>query len=203
MKKIPFIVKENFLDEDSFSQVVEETRLLMPHFYDAKFGGSAKENDKILKQNKILSYDEYYRDNKNASNTVKIFRQKIFDSELYGEFKNQVIVDLAQSVDWDEMMISYYEDGDHYKPHYDSSFITGLYWFDIKPRKFAGGELLLYNGTKKDPPEMRLQFQPVNNRFIAFPGCYMHEVKSVVMSERWKGQGHGRFCISIFCGHRS
>ena len=204
MKQVPFIVKENFLSDDEFRLVAQESERLMKYLRDGKFSRPAKTEDgKILKQNKGLSYDDHYENAAESSDTVKILKRKLFDENLFSEFEDQTLVDLSQTIDWAGMMMSYYENEDHYKRHFDGSFITGLLWIDVKPRKYMGGEFLLYNGTNKDNPDRAMTFQPVNNRFIAFPGCYLHEVRPVVMSERWNGLGHGRFCISVFCGHKS
>jgi len=203
MHEIPFIVKEDFLDEGEFSQVVEETETLLDSFIEVEFSRPATKDGVILKHSSGMMYDDYYNGlSKELSSTVKIFHKKIFDNFLYSEFEQ--IGTLCHNLNWTSMMISYYENDDYYKPHFDASFITGLYWFDIRPqRKFAGGELYLYNGTKFMQPDAAIPFQPVNNRFVAFPSCYLHEVNPIVLSERFKGQGYGRFCITMFCGHGS
>ncbi|WLW37660.1 2OG-Fe(II) oxygenase superfamily protein [Synechococcus phage S-8S55] len=203
MKRVPFIVKENFLNEDELSLVVKESTDLFQYLIDGKKTNPATLDGEILKQNMGIHYSDHYDDVHTSSDTVKIFNRKVFEDALYNEFQVEVLRDLCYNMDWSGMMLSYYKNGDHYKPHYDGSFITGLYWFDIKPRKFTGGELYLYNGTQRDNPQHVIPFQPKNNRFIAFPSCYMHEVKPVIISDELASKGHGRFCISVFCGHKS
>tara|TARA_A100001515_G_C4510463_1_gene189913 strand:- start:93 stop:710 length:618 start_codon:yes stop_codon:yes gene_type:complete len=203
MKEVPFLVKENFLTEEEFSLVVKETEHLFPYLKDGRTTSPATRDGNILKHNKGLFYYDHYENPRVSSPTVNILTKKIFDDDLYREFEPKVIGDMAAGINWTGMLLSYYENGDSYKPHWDSSVVTALYYFDIKPRKFMGGEFCLYDSVRRETPNRMLPFQPVNNRLVAFPGSYMHEVKPVVMSERWMGKGHGRFCISIFCGHNS
>ena len=140
MKQVPFIVKENFLSDDEFRLVTEESQRLMMYLIDGKFSRPAKNKDgKILKQNKGLSYDDHYESAAESSDTVKILKRKLFDENLFSEFEDQTLVDLSQTIDWAGMMMSYYENEDHYKRHFDASFITGLLWIDVKPRKYMGG----------------------------------------------------------------
>ena len=54
MKQVPFIVKENFLSDDEFRLVAQESERLMRYLRDGKFSRPAKTEDgKILKQNKF------------------------------------------------------------------------------------------------------------------------------------------------------
>jgi len=204
MKQIPFIVRENFLSGDELSHVIDETKNIFPQFRDGKYSMPAKKDGKILKKNSVIHYSSLYDDYKVESPTCNIFLKKVFGEKLYSTFENQVLADLSQTVDWNGMMMSYYKHGDYYKPHFDGSFITGLYWFHLRtPKKFTGGELYLYNATKSDTADTAIPFQPVHNRFVAFPSCYMHEVKEVFVPPDYRNQMYGRFCISVFCGHKS
>ena len=183
-----FYCKRKLLNEDELSLVVKESTDLFQYLIDGKKTNPATLDGKILKQNMGIHYHDHYDNAHTSSDTVKIFNRKVFEDALYNEFEVEVLRDLCYNMDWNGMMLSYYKNGDHYKPHYDGSFITGLYWFDIKPRKFTGGELYLYNGTQRDNPQHVIPFQPKNNRFIAFPSCYMHEVKPVVISDELANQ---------------
>jgi len=204
MKQIPFIVKENFLSNEELSQVATETKSIIPKLRDGRHSRFATKNGNILKKNSGVHYSDLYDNHNIESQTCAIFNRKVFQEKLYSTFDNQVLADLSQTVDWNGMMMSYYKHGDYYKPHFDGSFITGLYWFHLRtPKKFTGGELLLYNATKSDTADTVIPFQPVHNRFMAFPSCYMHEVKEVFVPPDYRDQMYGRFCISVFCGHKS
>ena len=99
MKQVPFIVKENFLSDDEFRLVTEESQRLMMYLIDGKFSRPAKNKDgKILKQNKGLSYDDHYESAAESSDTVKILKRKLFDENLFSEFEDQTLVDLSQTI---------------------------------------------------------------------------------------------------------
>ena len=84
MKQVPFIVKENFLSDDEFRLVTEESQRLMMYLIDGKFSRPAKNKDgKILKQNKGLSYDDHYESV--AESDLKILKRKLM--RIFSEFK--------------------------------------------------------------------------------------------------------------------
>ena len=87
-------------------------------------------------------------------------------------------------------LLSYYENGDHYKAHWDSSPYTALTWFCREPQAFSGGDLFL--------PEINETVPFKNHRTVLFPGHVWHEVTPVRMPEELSGQNLGRFCISQF-----
>ncbi|AOV60169.1 2OG-Fe(II) oxygenase superfamily domain containing protein [Synechococcus phage S-CAM9] len=199
---IPLIVKDNFLTNEELTPIIKETNVLLKQLRSGKYSAPAREPDGTSKkQNKALAYQSYYSDSYKFSPTVQTLNRKIFNENLYAEFDSLILRGLQRSIDWAANMISYYEDDDYYKPHYDGCLITGLYWFDIKPRKFSGGEFCLYKEIDADKLTEPLIIKPLHNRFIAFPSCLYHAVKPVILDKQWKNQGHGRIAVSTFCGH--
>lgn len=89
-------------------------------------------------------------------------------------------------VNWSSSLLSYYENTNHYKTHYDKSLFTMLMWFYKEPKEFTGGELIL--------PEVGETFDCINNRMIMFPSWYYHEVKPVKVNK----PGMGRYTITHF-----
>lgn len=199
---IPLIVKDNFLTKEELTPVINETYILLKQLRSGKYSSPAREEDGTpRKENRALGYQTYYSDADKFSPTVQTLNRKIFHENLYEEFDSPIMRGLQRSVGWVGNMISYYENGDHYKPHFDGSFITGLYWFDVKPRKFTGGEFCLYEEIDGDKLTEPLIIEPLHNRFIAFPSCQFHAVKPVILDKQWENQGYGRIAVSIFCGH--
>lgn len=81
-------------------------------------------------------------------------------------------------------LLSYYEDGDYYKPHTDSAMVTAISYHWAEPKSFEGGEL--YFGDYLVPVE--------NNSLLIFPSCTEHEVKPV--------RGSGRYAITQFLNYQ-
>ena len=86
-------------------------------------------------------------------------------------------------------MVSYYEDGDYYKPHIDSMMFTCLIWVFREPKQFKGGEFVL--------PQAGVTIPMRNNRMILFPSYYTHAVNPVKFDGE-KNQGLGRHTITHF-----
>ena len=87
-------------------------------------------------------------------------------------------------------IVSYYEHGDYYKPHYDNGLFTVLIWFVREPRKFDGGELFL------EEPGHTIECK--HNRLIFFPSWYLHEVNPIRYHTPTNEVGWGRYTITHF-----
>ena len=88
------------------------------------------------------------------------------------------------------MLISYYDDGDYYKSHYDSATISTLTWFYKQPKRFSGGELRF--------KDYDLIIEAKHNRTLIFPSLHYHEVLPVKMEKGYENKGYGRYVISQF-----
>ena len=110
---------------------------------------------------------------------------KVLASKLPIELKTIVDNNLVPD---ESSFLSYYEDGDYFKPHEDKCKITILNWMYKEPKRFEGGELVFtdYNKT----------IQLESNKAIIFPGKIKHEVNTTSMNEKFKGMG--RWCITHF-----
>ena len=87
-------------------------------------------------------------------------------------------------------LISYYEEDDSYKAHYDTFAWTVLIWFAKQPQVFTGGDF--------DFPESKTQVNFKHNRAVLFPCCYLHRVSPVKFKEKPKEFGLGRWTITHF-----
>jgi Rps23 Pro-64 3,4-dihydroxylase Tpa1-like proline 4-hydroxylase len=79
-------------------------------------------------------------------------------------------------------LVSYYEDGDYYEPHRDSSLFTSVTFLKKEESKFTGGQLNF--------PEYNLSIDPKNNTTIIFPSIVEHQVLPM--------NGSGRYSITNF-----
>lgn len=85
-----------------------------------------------------------------------------------------------------EVQLVAHRDGDFFNLHIDTfvqdgrissdRVISGVYYFHREPRKFAGGELLLYAVGGQAAPHI---IEPKHNRFVAFPSFTPHEVRPI------------------------
>ena len=94
------------------------------------------------------------------------------------------------STNSDSTLISYYEDGDYYKSHYDVFSWTCLIWFTREPKIWTGGDLEL--------PESKTQIRFQHNRAVFIPCCYLHKVTPVKFTKKPKRSGMGRYTITHF-----
>ena len=90
----------------------------------------------------------------------------------------------------DGTMISYYEDGDYYKPHIDSMMFTCLIWVYREPKQFKGGDLRL--------PQAEKTIKVKSNRMLLFPSYFSHQVIPVKFDKEPTQSGLGRYCITHF-----
>jgi Rps23 Pro-64 3,4-dihydroxylase Tpa1-like proline 4-hydroxylase len=79
-----------------------------------------------------------------------------------------------------EVQLTSHSDGEYFKWHRDNSTpetssrrITFVYYFHAMPKRFSGGELIIYHGNEQHPIE------PVNDAIVFFDSGRKHEVKQV------------------------
>jgi len=90
----------------------------------------------------------------------------------------------------DTSLISYYEENDHYQPHFDTFLWTCLIWMVKEPRLFDGGDF------KLNEPDVEVKLK--NNRMVMFPSCFLHSVSPVKFHTQPKEIGYGRYTITHF-----
>tara|TARA_R100000008_G_C3585687_1_gene172083 strand:- start:1540 stop:2154 length:615 start_codon:yes stop_codon:yes gene_type:complete len=198
--KVPFIIEDNFLPQNELEDVWTETKSLYKNLRPGWTSNPATKDGEVLKQNSHLFYHEFYGDAYNESITSEILIKRIIHDKFLDKFEDRLVRDLAQNINWQGLMLSYYDDGDSYKPHHDQAMFTVLYWLHKQPKKFSGGKLHLYNDTTSSNPEAFIPFEPRHNRILIFPSPYMHEVTPVTLNEEDRKKGLGRYCITMFCG---
>ena len=179
---------EDLYDPGELSVIWDEIEFLRPHFVDGDEASlSAWENGVSTKKNKGILLDEYFKDNRDESDILKINR------------KPMILLDQIKSGSWffdefssnlDYTLLSYYENSDHYKKHRDAGYITCLTWFFREPQRFRGGELIF--------PDYDVTLPVKNNGCVMFPSKVYHAVNSVEMDEEDAGKGLGRHTLTQF-----
>ena len=90
-----------------------------------------------------------------------------------------------------QWLVSYYDDGDYYKSHIDSSAGSVVFWFYREPKRFTGGEFVF------DDEDINLG--SLNNAVCYFSGMVIqHHVTEVSMEEQYRNQRLGRYSINVF-----
>ena len=185
-------VKDNFFDSDEenliwngLDKIHELDLFLFP-----EDGGSAEVNGKILKKN--LSY--FITPNKIPDEDIEFLYKtllKIFNGTTIEYSKLGLWEKLILNTTKHNILVSYYENGDKYLPHFDESIFTVLIWFYRTPKKFEGGDLFLHDTDEK--------IDVLNNRLVIIPSVATHSVSEVKMKSKNKStMNNGRYCITLF-----
>jgi predicted 2-oxoglutarate/Fe(II)-dependent dioxygenase YbiX len=104
-----------------------------------------------------------------------------------------------------EAQLTVHNDGDFYRVHTDDGDegtrtreISYVYYFHRQPKRFTGGELVLFDGRIENgrvvgtgPP---IVVEPVDDSLVVFPSGCLHEVRPVQMLSA--DLGDGRFTIN-------
>jgi len=180
---VPFCIIHDYYTPVELELMWKELDFLQGKFLEPEKTGAAMGADgKPRKQNRGLFLDDVYT-RRELSNILQLNR-KIGSAEILNP--------LFQTGQWfyrylspsprlgDRTLISYYEDGDHYKPHTDAGVITAISYHWREPATFTGGDL--YFGNFRVPIQ--------NNCLLIFPSCTEHEVKPV--------SGQGRYALTQF-----
>lgn len=90
-------------------------------------------------------------------------------------------------------LLNYYEHGDYYDWHEDSTIFTVLCWFCQEPKAFTGGDFVIRNHRGL---EQVVEFK--NNRVLIIPSCTPHRVTPIVMPTEGAYTGLGRYSLTVF-----
>ena len=102
-----------------------------------------------------------------------------------------------------EMQITVHTDGDFYLVHCDnheeddrSRRVSYVYYFHNRPKRFAGGDLLLYDSelVKHECHTSFTRVEPVDNSIVFFPSPYFHQVTPIRCETR--DPMDGRFTVN-------
>lgn len=183
------LVKRDFFTPEELENVWHELHVLSDPNVLAREDdtGPARTTDGlILKRNRGVFLSDFYID----INYSPVFRhaRKIFEG-ITAEFSELGFAESAVlSTVKSNMLLQYYEDSDHYKPHKDYATTTVLYWFCKEPQSFEGGDLIFRQIDEK------IKF--ANNTMVMFPSWAEHEVTPVKMTA--EGDRLGRFSVTQF-----
>ena len=133
----------------------------------------------------------YKKGGRKFSHILRFQQPKIFSEEIKKAFKKTT----PMSRTWltcnaDSTLVSYYENNDHYRPHYDQFLVTVLIWFYREPKAYSGGDFT-FNDTD-------VILESKHNRLVMFPCYYEHSVSPIIMHNKTSELGSGRYTITHF-----
>ena len=192
MPAFPIFIKDNFFSDEDESLIwngldkIHELDLFLPP---EKTGGAFIDDDQLLKKNDgYFLIPEHIPDTKIKCLYDTLY--KVFQGTTYEYAATNVWTQSILNTTRTSFLVSYYEDGDYYNPHKDTSMFTVLIWFYKEPKKFSGGNLFLH--------DLEHEVEVKNNRLIIIPGRALHSVSPVLLSEENQNQRNGRYCLSLF-----
>lgn len=193
---IDAVVIDNFYTEEQLNEIMIELKwLTKPAIMKSEEHlESAKTDDKVITSKRGIFLEHVFNNWRYSAIISHGFTQMAtseFRSKLL-EF-NTLFKSVA-TCNARTHLVSYYENSDYYKPHTDNVFFTMLNYFHTEPKKFTGGEMVLYscNSDKSATVEVK------NNRVILIASATMHEVKEIKSEMTHAFTGDGRYCSATF-----
>lgn len=191
VNKVPYVVIDDFLTEEDLKEVwatLDSFPLdgLLPgsETGTAYVYGSNRE----AKQNKGVFLEQLYSGHPQMCRMAKPLVPKY--SEICQEVGKLHPAFRSVEKEWQgSILCSYYENGDYYDEHQDTTAVTGLLWLAKDESKFEGGNLLI---ERTDPVPFK------HNRLVMFPGYTLHQVSPIKMKVKDAASGYGRWCVSLF-----
>lgn len=186
----PYLKIENMYSEEELELIAEELKFLTypEKLEEPLLSGTATEDGKPLKENRALFLDDLYK-KREISNILKVNRKLFFPEYLNSYASLNFGYESIKECDRDCTLISYYENGGHYKPHKDTAIHTALTWFFREPKLFEGGDFYFSKYNEK--------IEIKHNMTIVFPSFVLHSVDEVTMPENLP-PGFGRYCMTQF-----
>jgi hypothetical protein len=187
----PYLIVENMYSELELSYIWQELDFLTyPNkLQDPQKTGTAYSGTTPQKRNIGVFLDEIYP-RREISNILTI-NQKIFDKNIADSFSSLCFgYKNIFKVNYDETLISYYENGGYYKKHDDQALYSAITWFYKEPKTFSGGNFY-FN-------DYGIEIKIKNNMTVIFPSFVQHPVDEVKIQEENpdKLSGFGRYSMT-------
>lgn len=196
--KEPFelLTFENFFNEEQLKDVWSELDYIVSN--DAAFTddqnkvGTAEDPNtgELVAKRKGLFLEQLFANFRQTSKIYTHIKNIILNNRGFVDsHPNSTLVKYIPHTNSDSVLISFYNNGDYYRPHCDTSVMTLIIYLWKASKTFEGGELVF--------PDTDLLFDPNYNEAILFPSCHRHEVSEIV-SEGTKDYPFERISITLF-----
>lgn len=175
-----FLVIDDWLDQNLNKEFQDEISRLIPFMKDSKVGSdSGSHIAEYYKKSKNLWLYLHYKLNPNKTNLAELFEKNLWSSNMKDIFKstNDNIFLSSLYTNHSEILLSKYEQGDHYDWHRDyCPLLTMNYMIAKEPLKFKGGSFL-FGSWEDQQITHSIEFR--NNRLVVFPSRVFHKVTPV------------------------
>lgn len=175
-----FVVIDDWLDTATNSTIIKEITRLIPFMKESKVGtdGGSLVADYFKKSKNLWLY-LHYKLNPSPINLTHIFEKNLWSDDMKDLFRSTNDTAFISSLytNHSEILLSKYENGDHYDWHRDyCPLLTINYMVANEPLKFTGGSFLFGDWNTKNISNT-IEFK--NNRLIIFPSRVFHKVTPV------------------------
>lgn len=216
------IIIENFFGSEISAKIFEHIVSLREHFQQAEimYEGNLK-TDETYRKNLTCYVDSLYKIDDPDWAVRREYRKKsqllgvidgLMESTDMGIMLNSAPLPICKFRDvnaWESQISRYGYDKEHYEWHYDrisndNRLITLVYYVNMEPKKFHGGELVLSDGLSLDKQIITSNsrehvIEPQNDRLVIFNARTAHKVAPTISSSKFE---EGRFSVNIWCGIR-
>jgi Rps23 Pro-64 3,4-dihydroxylase Tpa1-like proline 4-hydroxylase len=186
----PYLIIKNLFTPVEYLEMTSEWMTLSDTALPPERTAGAKDvNGNNLKKNSGIFLDDIYKQNREASATLR-HNRKLFDPKLTAQIEaTNPTFGLIRSSSIDTTLISYYRPTDHYEIHYDYNSVTALTYFLPRGRTFSGGILRFV--------DYGVEIIPSDNETVVFLGCIRHEVTPIESDD----DSINRVAMSQFIGN--
>jgi Rps23 Pro-64 3,4-dihydroxylase Tpa1-like proline 4-hydroxylase len=175
-----FVVIDDWLDNETNQLFLNESIRLIPYMKESKVGHDGGSTiAKFFKKSKNLWMFLHYIEHKDQKNLAVEFEKLLWSAEMRQIFQNtnDGLFNAVLSTNSSDLLLSKYEDEDHYEWHRDyCHLVTVNYMLAKEPLQFQGGEFLV-GGWDSQEVTHTIEFK--NNRLIIFPSRAFHKVTPV------------------------
>ena len=187
----PYVVVDDFFSEKELVNIYNELDWYVSnyqHYFDSprRTGTAVDLRSAQKKSNAGFFIDGVYTHPKYSS--IARCSESFFNSSIANIKDNYIIGKNALPANG--ILLSYYNNGDFYKPHSDQSYLTACLWLYKEPKRYEGGNFIF--------SDCNLPIECKNNRMVIFPGSVVHEVTEIKMNKDDYYNGYGRFTVSYF-----
>jgi hypothetical protein len=138
-----------------------------------------------------LSLDKVYTQFGVERSAILRAKTKIISSEMKDAIKKTTPVHrIFLGTNADSTLVNYYEDGEDYKPHFDTSVMSVIIWFHKSPKAYDGGDFVFTDSG--------IKVESNHNRLVMFPCFYEHAAEPVILKDSSRLSGLGRYSIVHF-----
>jgi hypothetical protein len=195
---------DDFLPEPDAAAILRECFELRKIFMPARVfaGPTSTTIAPKIRSNEVVYLNDVFRDAPHKSCALTLLGDKIWTDEcreLWHE--GDYIFDIINYATHHEAVMSRYGADHFYEAHQDTRrdrittrIVSLVYYVNLEPARFGGGELILIKDDE------RLTIEPRHNRAVVFPSFLFHAVQPVTTAgDDWED---GRFSVNYWLGFR-